>query len=102
MRFAIAAACMAAVLFGAGAAAAEKRVFIIANNPDAYGVDRCLATGAHCGTVVANSYCHTHEFAQATSVANVDRNDITGALPNDGPEACHSSACNYVAIECSR
>jgi len=93
---------MAAVLLGAGAASAEKRMFIIASNPDGYGVDRCLATGASCGTAVANSYCHSHEFAQATGVQNVDRDDITGAIPNDGPDACHGTTCNYVAIECTR
>ena len=54
MRFAIAATTLAAVLLGAGAASAEKRVFIIANNSDGYGVDRCLATGGTCGTAVAN------------------------------------------------
>ena len=93
---------MAAVLFGAGAASAERRLFIVANNPDGYGVDRCLAGGGSCGTTVANSYCHSHEFAQATSVQNVDRDDITGAIPNDGPDACHGTKCNYVAIECTR
>ncbi len=102
MRFAIAAACVAAVLFGAGAASAEKRLFIIANNPDGYGVDRCLATGASCGTTVANSYCHTHEFAQATSVSKVDRDDITGAIPSEGPDSCQDTSCSYVAIECTR
>ena len=45
MRFVIAAAALATVLFGAAAAQAEKRVFIIANNADGYGVDRCLASG---------------------------------------------------------
>ena len=51
MRFVIAAAAL--VLFGTAAAQAEKRVFIIANNSDGYGVDRCLASGAECGTAVA-------------------------------------------------
>jgi hypothetical protein len=102
MRFAIAAATMAAVLLGASAAQAEKRLFIIANNPDSYGVDRCLNTGDSCGKTVANSYCHSHEFAQALSFEKVDRDDITGAIPTTGPDACRGSSCNYVAIECSR
>jgi hypothetical protein len=107
MRFAIAATArtavlMAAVLLGAGAASAEKRVFIIANNPDAYGVDRCLATGADCGRAVANSYCKSHEFAQVSSVEKVDRDDITGAIPTSGPDACRGENCSFVAIECSR
>jgi hypothetical protein len=89
MRFLIAAAAMAAVILGAAAAHAEKRVFIIANNGDGYGVDRCLASGGACGEAVANSYCRSHEFAQAVSFS--------------GPGSCQGGTCdNFVAITCSR
>ena len=50
MRYLFAALVLAAAVFGT-AAQAEKRTFIIANNSDGYGVDRCLATGATCGAV---------------------------------------------------
>jgi len=101
MRSVIAAAVVAALVFCAGAAQAEKRVFIIANNADGYGVDRCLASGEHCGSAVANSYCRSREFAQALSFRKVDRDDITGAIPDSA--ACHGSSCDdFVAIECSR
>ncbi len=101
MRSVIAATAVAALLLGATAAQAEKRVFIIANNADGYGVDRCLATGEHCGSAVANSYCRSREYATALSFRKVDRDDITGAIP-DTP-SCHGSACDdFVAIECSR
>jgi hypothetical protein len=102
MRFVIAAAAVATVLMSAAGAQAEKRLFIVANNPDAYGVDRCLTTGDSCGKAVANSYCHSHDFAQALSFEKVDRDDITGAIPTTGPDACRGTACNYVAIQCSR
>ena len=103
MRSVIAAAVMAIVLFGAASAQAEKRLFIVANNSDGYGVDRCLTTGgSSCGSAVANSYCRSHEFSQALSFQKVDRDDITGAIPTSGPEACKGPTCNYVAIECSR
>jgi hypothetical protein len=102
MRFTIAATAMAAVLLGAGTANAEKRAFIIANNPDGYGVDRCLNSGDPCGKTVANSYCLSHEFTQALSFEKVDRDDITGAIPTTGPDSCHGVTCNYVAIVCSR
>jgi hypothetical protein len=93
----------AAVLLGAVAAHAEKRVFIVANNADEYGVDRCLATGAACGTTVANSYCRAREFAQALSFSKVDRDDITGAIPSSGPGSCGGVTCDaFVAITCSR
>ncbi len=103
MRSVIAASAVAAVLFGAAAAQAEKRLFIIANNANEYGVDRCLASGADCGQTVANSYCRSREFAQALSFRKVDRDDITGALPASGPGSCHGGTCDdFVAIECSR
>jgi hypothetical protein len=89
-----------AVLFGA-AAHAEKRIFIVANNADGYGIDRCLASGASCGEAAANSYCHTRDFAQALSYRKVDRDDITGAVPSPG--SCRGAHCDsFVAIECSR
>jgi hypothetical protein len=103
MRFVLAAAAVAITLFGAAAAQAEKRVFIIAKNPDGYGVDRCLASGAACGATVANTYCRSHEFAQALSFSKVDRDDITGAIPSSGPGSCKGSNCDdFVAIVCSR
>jgi hypothetical protein len=103
MRFVIAAAALATVLFGAASAHAEKRIFIIANNADGYGVDRCLASGAECGAAVANSYCKSRDYAQALSFSKVDRDDITGAIPASGPGSCSSGTCdNFVAIVCSR
>jgi hypothetical protein len=103
MRSVFAASAFAAVLLCAAAAQAEKRVFIIANNADGYGVDRCLASGGSCGEAVANSYCRSREFAQALSYRKVDRDDITGAIPTSGPGACHGANCdNFVAIVCSR
>jgi hypothetical protein len=103
MRTMIAVAAFAAVLVAASAAQAERRVFIIANNSDGYGIDRCLASGAACGEAAANSYCRSREFAQALSYRKVDRDDITGAIPTTGPGACRGNNCdNFVAITCTR
>jgi len=108
MRFAIALSAAIAVLLsvvalGANSAQAEKRVFIIANNADGYGVDRCLSGSGACGETVANSYCRAHEYTQALSFHKVDRDDITGAIPSSGPGSCKGSACDdFVAIECTR
>ena len=103
MRFVIAACAAMCMLLAAASAQAERRVFIIANDGDGYGVDNCLASGGPCGTAVANSYCRSREFAQALSFRKVDRDDITGAIPDGGPGACHGSTCDdFVAIECSR
>ena len=103
MRSTIAAALGVVLLLCAGAAHAEKRVFVIANNDDGYGIDRCLASGAPCGEAAANSYCRTHEYGQALSYRKVDRDDITGGIPASGPGACPGSHCDgFVAIECVR
>ena len=102
MRFVIAGLTFAAIFYGSVAAQAEKRIFIIANNADGYGVDRCLATGASCGTPIANAYCQARDFTQAASFRKVDRDEITGAVPSSNP-ACRGSTCDeFVAIECSR
>jgi len=103
MRYVIAATAVAAVLLSAAAAQAEKRLFIIANDADGYGIDRCLASGESCGNAAANSYCKTREFAQALSFRKVDRDDITGAIPSDGSSSCNGARCDhFVAIECTR
>ena len=83
MRFVIAATAAAAVLLAAAAAQAEKRMFIIANDGDGYGVDRCLASGAPCGEAAASAYCKSRQYGQALSYRKVDRDDITGAIPTE-------------------
>jgi hypothetical protein len=102
MRYVLAALTFAAALQFNVSAQAEKRIFIIANNADDYGIDRCLATGAACGAAAATAYCRSRDFAQAASYRRLDRNEITGAAPS-GSTACNGGACNeFVAIECSR
>ncbi len=83
-------------------AQAERRMFIIANDADGYGVDRCLATGDKCGAAAANAYCQTQEFGAAASYRKVDRDDITGAIPTGGSGGCKDASCNVVAIVCTR
>jgi hypothetical protein len=103
MRSVIAASVLAAMVVGANAAYADKRIFIITSNADGYGVDRCLTSGGACGDAVANSYCRAHEYTQALSFRKVDRDDITGAILSTGPGSCKGSTCDdFVAIECSR
>ena len=88
-------------LAGATSACAEKRVFIISNQADGYGVDRCLASSAACGAAAAAAYCRSREFALAASYRKVDREEITGAVPTGS--ACARGNCDeFVAIECSR
>ena len=84
-------------------AQAERRLFIITNDADSYGIDRCLASGAKCGAAAANAYCKTREFAEAASFSKVDRDEITGAIPTGGAGGCKGGKCDdLVAIVCSR
>src|SRR3954471_1315551 len=98
MRTVFAALVIAGAVFGT-AAQAEKRTFIIANNSDGYGVDRCLATGATCGVMVATAYCKARDFAQAASFRKVDHDEITGAVPSTNGSSARDE---FVAIECLR
>ncbi len=100
MRILVTAVTLATLL--ASAAQAEKRIFIVANNADGYGVDRCLANGDKCGTAAAAAYCKSREFASATSFHHVDKDDITGAIPTNSG-GCKGGTCDqFVAIECQR
>jgi hypothetical protein len=101
MRNVIACALLVASSLLAAPAGAEIRTFIIANNADGYGVDRCLATGANCGVAVASAYCRSQEFAEVQSFRKIARDEITGGVPNVST-ACLGSCNEFVAIECKR
>src|SRR3954471_8638451 len=76
------------ILLASTPARAENRTFIIPNNADGYGVDRCLANGERCGQTIATTYCQSQSFAQARSFRKIERDEITGAVPTSG------NACN--------
>jgi len=102
MRYLLAALAFAAVLYGSVSAQADKRIFIIANYADGYGIDRCLASGAACGAAAATAYCKSRDFTRAASYRKVDKDEITGAVPTAG-SGCRGAACDeFVAIECTR
>jgi hypothetical protein len=90
------------LLLGVSAAQAERRIFIIANNADGYGVDRCLAKGSPCGTAAATAYCKSRDFARAVSFQKIDKDEITGAVPSSSA-MCRGGHCEqFVAIVCAR
>jgi hypothetical protein len=89
-------------MMGVSAARAEKRIFIIANIADGYGVDRCLSRGERCGQAMATSFCQTRNFTRAASFRKVAKGEITGGVPLDA-YACTGRRCEeFVAIECVR
>lgn len=96
------AAAVCLILLTAAPALADKRIFIVANSADDYGVDRCLAGGLACGKAIAQAYCRAREFNIALSFRKVDRDDITGAIPASDTTCTGNSCDNFVAIECGR
>jgi hypothetical protein len=102
MRFRLAACALTVMLMTGSTASAEKRIFIIANNANGYGVDRCLAAGASCGAPMASAYCTSRDFGRAVSFRKVERDEITGAVPASNASCVGSTCEEFVAIECSR
>jgi len=101
MRTFLTIAFSSAVLATSLTARAENRLFIIGNNAG-YGVDRCLAANAQCGSAIATAFCRGHEFRHAVSYRKVDRDDITGTVPTHRG-ACRGGVCkDFLAIECTR
>jgi hypothetical protein len=90
----------AGLLFGLPASA-ENRTFLIQNNADGYGIDRCLANGERCGIPVATAYCQSQSFERAKSFRRIERDEITGAVPAS-TGACRGQCDSLVAIECAR
>lgn len=97
---------LAAIAFIGLAGASEARdrhMFIIGNDSNGYGVDRCLAGGEKCGAAAANAYCRTQKFAEAAYFRKVERSEITGSVPKSATSRCRGGQCkNYVAIVCTR
>jgi hypothetical protein len=79
---------------------ADSRVFIVANQPDGYGIDECLAKGERCGAPAARAYCQSREFAQATGYRRVDPDEVTGTIPASAGGSNGNS--EYIAITCQR
>lgn len=100
---------MRAVLVGlfvvglVSSAQAERKMFIVPSNADAYGIDRCLSSGDKCGASAAAAWCKQHQFTAAASYSKVDKDEITGSIPSSGPGACRGPKCDeFVAIVCTR
>ena len=98
MRLSSAAAFCAALLM-ASPAFADSRVFILASQPDGYGIDECLASGASCGATAARMYCESRQFTQASAYHRLAPEDVTGAIP---ASTTVRPGDNYIAITCQR
>ena len=82
-------------------AGAETKIFIVENQPDGYGIDQCLASGANCGKPMASAYCQSRQYGQALSFRKAEPDQISGRASGDS--TCHARGCiDFVAIECER
>jgi hypothetical protein len=81
-------------------ASAETKIFFVENQPDGYGIDQCLASGAKCGKPMARAYCQSRQFGEAVSFRKAEPEE----MPKEaGEAACTANGCvDYVAIECQR
>jgi hypothetical protein len=79
---------------------AETKIFFVASQPDGYGIDQCLATGAKCGKPMASAYCQSRQFGEAVSFRKADPEE----MPKEtGDAACSANGCiDFIAIECQR
>jgi hypothetical protein len=92
-----------AVLSTGSGVRADNKVFIIASQSGGYGIDECLANGEKCGAYAARSYCQSREFTEATAYRRVERDEVTGALPQSTGGHCQPGGCaDYIAITCHR
>jgi hypothetical protein len=83
-------------------ASAETRIFIVENQPDGYGIDQCLASGATCGRPMASAYCQSRKYVQAVSFRKAEPDEIAGGRAS-GEATCGPRGCiAFVAIECER
>jgi hypothetical protein len=82
-------------------ARAETKIFFVENQPDGYGIDQCLASGAKCGKPMARAYCQSREYGEAVSYRKAEPEEMprtAGAVP-----VCTAGSCvEFVAIECQR
>ena len=90
-------------LFAACPVEAQTRVFLVANQPDGYGIDQCLANGDACGAVVARAYCRAREFETASAFRKVARDEVTAEILHPAAAVCPAGNCSdFVAITCER
>jgi hypothetical protein len=82
-------------------ARAESKIFFVENQPDGYGIDQCLASGAKCGKPMARAYCQLREYGEAVSYRKAEPEEMPKASGDTA--ACTASGCiDFVAIECQR
>src|SRR5215470_4629915 len=70
-------------------ARAETKIFFVENQPDGYGIDQCLASGAKCGKPMARAYCQSREYGEAVSYRKAEPEE----MPKETGVACTAGNC---------
>lgn len=83
-------------------AGAETKVFFVENQPDGYGIDQCLASGANCGRPMASAYCQQRQYGKALSFRKVDPGQLPAGEAGSDANCRIGSCANFIAIECER
>jgi hypothetical protein len=98
---AIAGLIVSAIVAPTPPARAETRTFFVENQPDGYGIDQCLASGAKCGKPMARAYCQSREYGEAVSFRKAEPEEMPKVAGDAA--ACTAGRCvEFVAIECQR
>jgi hypothetical protein len=99
--FAIAGLVASAIIAPTLPARAETKIFFVENQPDGYGIDQCLASGAKCGKPMARAYCQSREYGEAVSFRKAEPEEMPRAT-GDAATCTAGSCVEFVAIECQR
>src|SRR5215469_6074134 len=84
------------VLAWALPARAETKIFFVENQPDGYGIDQCLASGANCGKPMASAYCQSRQYGHAVSFRKADPEEMKEEVKEGkatGDATCRGSGC---------
>lgn len=78
----------------------DIRLFIVANEPDGYGIDRCLANSLPCGQRAAHAYCKARNYANVLAYTRfVEQDELVKVA---SVLSCPNGQCaNYIAITCA-
>ena len=85
------------LLFAAPVAQAQPatKTLMVAGD-DGYGTTDCLASGAHCGQLIADAMCVREGFRHASRITPTGAGDVTGALSaSAGTAPAFVVVCGY-------
>jgi hypothetical protein len=84
------------VLFAVPAFAQPETKTIVVSGNDGYGTTTCLASGDHCGHVIADAMCNGEGYPRAHRFGPAAPGDVTAAIKvNSSNEPLFFVECGY-------